>query len=92
MPKKILDESVTSTDDGTTWDFQCPGVAGSRCGTVDGPPFTSTGWPSKKTALARGQEHFDEHKGNGPARTLEEFRKAHGLTVDPDGAVKVEDL
>jgi hypothetical protein len=50
-----LDQAVTK--DGDTWTFQCPGVAGNPCG-----PFRSSEWPTKKSATARGQQHFDEHK------------------------------
>lgn len=94
MPSKILQDSVSSPDDGQTWEFQCPGIANSRCGNTEtGQPFLSTGWPTKKTALARGQEHFDEHKGIATTTTMEDFMTKHGLAVAADGrAVKVEDL
>ncbi len=88
---KILDDAVSQSKDGA-WDFACPGVAGSPCGDK-GVPFTSTGWPTKKTATARGQEHFDEHKGIAPTSSLEDFRAKHGLTVDAEtGVVSVEDI
>lgn len=83
-----LSKAVTA--DGDTWTFQCPGVQGSPCG--DAQPFSSSGWPTKKSATARGQQHFDEHKGLGPAQTLEEFRRDQGLVVNDDGSVSVEDL
>ena len=54
----LLDASVTKAEDGT-WGFQCPGVQGDPCGD---PPFSSTGWPTKKAATARGGQHFAEHK------------------------------
>lgn len=93
MASKILEDSVSSPDSGATWDFQCPGIAFSRCGADDGPPFSSVGWPTKKVALARSQEHFDDHKGIAPTSTLEDFRAKHGLGVDTDGcAVKLEDI
>lgn len=70
----LLDDSVTETDDGR-WTFQCPGVKGDRCGdlvAVEKPkagepgfvlvPFSSSGWPTKKSATARGRQHFDDHK------------------------------
>lgn len=86
MASKLLEQSVTQTDAG--WDFVCPGVAGSECG-----PFTSTGWPTKVAALARGREHFDDHLGTAPMSTLEDFRAKHGIGVDPEGnAVTLEDL
>lgn len=86
----ILDRSVTKADD-DTWTFQCPGVVGSLCGPSDGPTFSSSGWPTKKLAMARGAQHFEDHKGT-PMPELAEFRKEHGLVVDDDGMVKVEDL
>lgn len=95
MASKILQDSVSSPDDGTTWDFQCPGIANSKCGDPEtGQPFHSDGWPTKKVALARGQEHFDEHKGVAVTSSLEEFRAKHGLGVNLETglAVKLEDL
>lgn len=91
---KILDDAVSSPDGGNTYDFRCPGIAGSPCGEPGGTPFTSTGWPTKKVATARGQEHFDEHKGLAVTSSLEDFRAKHGLTAHPDGvrAVRPEDL
>lgn len=88
---KILTQSVTQADD-DTWTFQCPGVTGSLCG-GDGVPFSSTGWPTKKTATERGREHFAEHKGEGAMSTLEDFRAKHGLGVDSNGsAVSLDQL
>lgn len=85
MATKLLEQSVTQSDDG--WDFVCPGVEGSPCG-----PFTSTGWPTKATALARGREHFDDHRGVAQS-SLEDFRAKHGLGVDKNGkAITLEDL
>jgi hypothetical protein len=75
-----LDNAVAETDAG--WDFVCP-VTDGTCG-ANGTPFTSTGWPSKKTALARGQEHLDDHAGT-PMSSLEAFRAKHGLAVTDDG-------
>ena len=87
---KVLDKAVTGSSD-AGWDFSCPGVQGSPCG--DEVPFASTGWPSKKVALARGQEHFDEHKGDGVMSSLDDFRTKHKLGVTDDGvAVSLEDL
>lgn len=90
MPKQtLLDLAVTQAEDGS-WGFQCPGVAGSRCG--DAAPFSSTGWPDQSHAVARGRQHFDEHKGLGVMPELDQFRTEHGLTVVDGAAVKVEDL
>ena len=91
---KILEKSVESqpsTDTGNAWDFQCPVSQG--CGEPGGIGFSSKGWPTKDAALARGQQHFDEHKGLGVAPSLDEFRKEQGLAVDDKGVVvRVEDL
>lgn len=89
----LLDKSATKAAD-DTWTFTCPGVKDSRCGDpVTGQTFTSSGWPTKKTALARGQEHFDEHLGKAVTSSLEEFRAKHGLVVDETtGAVTLADL
>lgn len=91
---RILQDSVTQTDDGS-WTFQCPGIANSLCGDPGtGQPFHSAGWPSKKIAMARGDQHFAEHKGDGPMASLDDFRAEHGLTPHDDGtrAVRLEDL
>jgi hypothetical protein len=89
---KLLEASVAEQRDGTWW-FRCPGVRGSLCGDLaTGTPFLSAGWPTKKAALARGQQHFDEHKGIAPMQELEEFRRDQGLSVAADGSVTVEDL
>lgn len=85
---KVLDQSVTESDGG--WDFQCPGVQGSPCGKEQ--PYSSTGWPTKKIALARGQQHFDDHKGIAPMQELDAFRRDQGITVHEDGTVSVEDI
>lgn len=90
MATKLLEQAVTKGDTG--WDFACPGVQGSACG-ADGVPFTSTGWPTKASAIERGREHFDDHLGIAPMSTLEDFRAKHGLGVDTDGnAITLEDL
>lgn len=90
MATKLLEQAVAQGDTG--WDFSCPGVAGSACG-GNGVPFASTGWPTKATALARGREHFDDHRGTAPMSTLEDFRAKHGLDVDDAGnAITLEDL
>ena len=84
----LLDDSVKEVDG--AWTFICPVTSG--CGDVDGG-FVSSGWPTKKVAKARGQQHFDEHKGLGLSRSLEEFRREHGLVVQQlTGAVTVGDL
>jgi hypothetical protein len=95
---KLLDKAVFQEEDGT-WTLQCPVTDGS-CGTRPEPgeeptPFRSPGWPSKKVARARLDEHVDDHKGIRPMSTLEEFREKHGLTSSADGqraVVTVKDL
>jgi len=88
---KILDSAVTNSGD--AWDFQCPGVEGSPCGDpATGQPFVSTGWPTKKAATARGEQHLAEHRGEDAMQELDEFRRDQGLVVADDGTVSVEDL
>lgn len=90
---KLLEKCVTSGEDG--YDFACPGVKGSPCGVVGAnpQPFTSTGWPTKKAAMARGAQHFAEHRGDGHMQDLHEFRAEQGLGVTNDGrAVELGDL
>lgn len=94
MSGKVLSKAITRNEDETTWDFACPGIKGSPCGdAASGAPFVSTGWPTKATAEARGQQHFDEHKGISVMQTLEDFRAEQGLGVNEDGqAVSLEDI
>ena len=80
-----VEQFVSEGEDG--WDFQCPVTDGS-CG-ADGVGFRSTGWPRKADAVARGQQHVAEHKGEGVAQTLDDFRKARGLHVDSDGKAQI---
>jgi hypothetical protein len=104
---KVLDQAVTQESDGS-WTFQCPGVVGAPCHGVSGQPFSSSGWPTKKVAAARGAQHFTEHKLGAEilealaledARvrgegSLDEFRAEHGLVAHDNGthAVRIEDL
>ena len=55
------------------WDFQCP-----QC------KFTSTGWPLKKIATARGEHHVAEHAHGTLMPSLDAFRAEHNL--NPDGS------
>lgn len=66
--------------DARTYDFEC------ACG------FTSTGWPQKKLALARGIEHATEHKTGEPARELVEFRAEHNLNGPAVDLVRFDDV
>lgn len=92
MASKVLNDSVTQNKDGT-WDFRCPGIVDSRCGDVaTGVPFISTGWPTKKVAMARGDYHFREHVTGEVSPSLEDFRAEHGLVVAADGTVTLEDI
>jgi hypothetical protein len=101
---KLHDSAISQSKEGG-WDIQCP-VTDGTCG-AGGVGFRSTGWPSKKVAVARAEQHFAEHRwaekvaagevedGEEPprAQTLEDFRAAHGLTVDPEtGVVSFKDL
>jgi hypothetical protein len=88
----MLEKSVAKNDDGT-WDFRCPGPVDSLCGVPGGERFKSTGWPSKKVALARGQQHFDEHRGKKAMPQMHHFMAEHGLTTTEQGeVVRLEDL
>jgi len=86
MASKILHDAVTGSDE-AGWDFVCPvDEDPQQCGDQEtGEKFKSTGWPTRKTAEARGQIHFDEHTGEGKPVSLEDFRKEHGLVVSDDG-------
>lgn len=77
----LIDDCVTEKDG--AWDFQCP-VNDGTCVLPGAVPFTSSGWPTKTIAKARGLEHFAEHKGEGTASSLDEFRAKHGLAVGTD--------
>ncbi len=80
---KAIDKAVSRSEDQTTWDFACPGVQGSPCGDL-GVAFTSTGWPTKATAAARGQQHFDEHKlGAAIAEARSKAKAAAGENEQP---------
>lgn len=57
-------------------DFTCP-----DCG------FTSTGWPTKKAADARGKQHANEHETGELMDDLHTFREDQGLIVNVDGSV-----
>lgn len=84
---------VTKAADGS-WTYQCPGGKPSLCGDPQtGQPFVSSGWPSRKVAEARGQQHQDDHAGVAPMPELHEFRAQHGLMPHSDGvrAVQMED-
>jgi hypothetical protein len=60
------------------WDFTCPAPDGVCT-------FTSTGWPTKKLADARGRQHLDEHETGQVMPELHDFRIANG--VNPDGSL-----
>lgn len=87
----VLDKSVSKAEDGT-WAFQCPGVKGDLCGdqAVGGGGFRSSEWPTKDTALARGEQHFSEHRlgaeirGALEAAESEAVAKALKAAKNPD--------
>ena len=85
----LLDRAVTEGEGG--WDFHCP-VNDGTCGEPGDASFSSTGWPTRKTATARGQQHFDDHRGIAPMASLEDFRTEHNLQVDASGVVSAKDL
>lgn len=88
MASKRLEASVTHNAGG--WDFVCPITSG--CGNPGtGESFTSREWPTKKHALARGQQHLDEHAGRGVMQELHNFRVANGLSVNSEGKAVVDD-
>lgn len=89
---KISASSAVSGSSSDGWDVECP-VTDGTCG-ADGKPFTSTGWPTKASAVARAEEHFAEHRGETVMSTLEDFRAEHGLDVDKGGkaVVSAKDL
>lgn len=58
-----------------TWDYECP-----QC------EFTSTGWPLKKVAAARGEHHGAEHAHGTLMPSLEDFRAEHNLNSDGSAA------
>lgn len=70
---------VAKADDGS-WTYQCPGVPGDPCG-----PFTSAGWPTRKVAEARGEQHARAHSHLEPTPSLDDFRAEHGLVAHEDG-------
>lgn len=77
---------VTKAEDGS-WTYTCPGYPFDACG-GDLPSFTSSGWPTKKIAEARGAQHEAEHDdptNQTRMQELEEFRQAHGLVAHEDG-------
>lgn len=58
---------VVKDDDPGTYDAEC------ACG------FTSAGWPQRKLAAARVDEHAAEHETGEPMRELVDFRDEAGL-------------
>ena len=87
MSKRLAAAVTGNKTDG--YDFTCPVNDGSCGDPAGGSSFTSTGWPERKFAEARGREHFDEHisatEGKPRAMSsLDDFRAKHGLEVDPE--------
>lgn len=71
--------SVSKYDGDGTWRYVCGRPSG--CGTPEAGPFTSSGWPSKAVALARGEQHEAEHEGGTPMPSLDVFRAEHKVRV-----------
>lgn len=83
---RVLRNSVTGSDE-DGWDFQCPVTDGTCGNQAEKVPFSSTGWPTRAFAEERGQQHFDEHNGEGAMQELHDFRQERGITqVSDDGA------
>lgn len=55
------------------------------CGQPGGPPFSSSGWPSKELAEARINEHIREHMFGEPMTELDTFRRKHRIIVTSEG-------
>lgn len=88
----LLDDCVFKDEETGTWKFECVKPVDSPCGIPGGPGFVSSGWPTKKSALARGEQHFAEHRGEGTVQQMHEFLADQGLGVDERGGVFVKDL
>lgn len=83
---------VEKAADGT-WTYTCPGYPTDDCGGNDLTSFTSSGWPTKKIAEARGAQHQAEHEDStnqSPMPELDEFRAEHGLVAHEDGLRAVQ--
>ena len=73
--------AVDQDSDGT-WRFTCPHPAGCGADGDDGHvSFISSQWPQKGHAVARGQEHLDEHDTGLPAQELVDFRAMHKVVI-----------
>lgn len=86
-----LEKAVTREEDGT-YTFACPASLGCGVDARDpgAPGFRSDGWPTKKSAVERGAQHFNEHVSGEAAPPLHEFLAAQGLAVVDGKAVVVE--
>lgn len=94
MAKIKLSDYVTRDEDGS-FRAVCPVTdPADQCGNpAAGERFTSVGWDSEKTAMARLRQHIAAHNGE-KMPSLEEFRAEHGLLAHADGVhvVKAGDL
>ena len=64
MPKTIIEERSVTDAEGAEiahWDFFC------LCDSARGDGFLSEGWPTRKLAKARGDQHLAEHESGKPA-------------------------
>jgi len=81
--KKIKTVTSRKTDAGTVYDFTCPFPTG--CGLDANDPdsrFTTSDWANRADAAERGKQHVAEHTDGTPMPSLDEFRKARGLTAE----------
>jgi hypothetical protein len=91
MTKLKIADTVAKDPETGLWAFTCPSPTGCGDAAHDtSSRFTSTMWPTKELAIARGQQHINEHVTGEPAPTLDEFRAAHNLTPTADGSVVVD--
>ena len=47
----------------------------------------SFGWPTKKAAMERGNDHFNEHRLGEETRSLNDFRADFGIDGARSGAI-----
>jgi hypothetical protein len=69
--------------DQKVFDFKCPYTAG--CLGDNGESFGSYGWNERQHAVARGQQHIEEHETGKVMPELAEFWAEHGLTSETAG-------
>lgn len=101
MSASQMKQDAVSQDEDGSWGFTCP-INDGTCGVRDSDQsHTSLGWPSKKLALKRLDQHIAEHiegdaaraEGREPDRSAiqstAEFLAEHGLIPSGDGKTVV---